>query len=103
MESKNKINPYIFLEKNLNIYLNSLPDVDEGNYNGLIVAHGDKCEQYINCFPDIPEEHIRLLHLQTYVLPYCNEVRNTENGFITPLLWINNNYQRFKQYMPKDK
>lgn len=77
-----------------------------------IGAHGDKCYSYDSEWEDagIPFSHGVMIFLISYELPYSNEVRQTDNGFIDVGDWVIENYKsghNFSQYLvdvdPTDK
>lgn len=68
----------------------------------IISAHGDKFYGYREKFNEagLTFNQGAAIGMLTYVHPYCNECRQTENGWIAPCDWIINNKNRFLKYLP---
>ncbi len=71
----------------------------------LIGAHGDKCYTYREKFPAMGLDFGQgvAIYLLTYLYPFTKEVRETDNGWVYPHKWIEENTHRFIQYLPKMK
>jgi hypothetical protein len=69
---------------------------------GIIVAHSDQCYSYQAIWEDsgVAFEHGVALYLLTYMKPWCDEVRQTDNGWIKPYEWVLDNYDRLKEFLP---
>ena len=85
----------------LNSYLKDffkILNLDPNLTESIIVADGDKCQLYKKIWKDcrIPYKHGVAMYLITKFQPYCNEVRETKNGWVYPDSWVVNNYYRFK-------
>lgn len=65
--------------------------------DGIIPAHGDKCYGYESRWEHhgIPFHHGVAIYLLTYLNPFCDEVRQTKDGWVNVDDWIVNNYYRF--------
>lgn len=93
-------NHYEWLEENLPKFFEKL-GIDYSNYCGIIVADGDKCGQYQRIweFYNVPFYHGAAIYLITKISPYCDEVRDTENGWVAPHDWVIKNYEKFKPFL----
>lgn len=95
---------YTWLEVNFPTVLKNLGLDEHIKYvNSIISADGDKCYCYQHKWKlnNIPFSHGVALYLLTNIPPYDAEVRQTKNGWISPDNWVINNYDKFKQYLPK--
>lgn len=92
---------YDWLEKHFNSFYKNVTGKDY-DVRGMIVAHGDKCYSHRDTFEKsgIPFERGVAIYLLTYINPFSKEVRETENGWIDPFVWIINNYNRFVLHFP---
>jgi hypothetical protein len=91
---------YDWLHENLEDFLRRLCIPNPDWYLGLISAHGDKFGSYKLHGATIPHEHGVAIYLLTYVLPWSKEVRDTEKGWVDPIRWVFDNYERFKPTLP---
>lgn len=98
----NRKQVYDYLYDNLNVFFKRIGLDTEVYNNGLIVAHGDKCEMYKDIWAEhgISMEHGSALYLLTFCHPFSKEVRQTENGWVHPYQWVIDNYNRFKKFLP---
>lgn len=96
------MNHYDWLRENFPHVLESL-HVDPSWAEGLITAHGDKCDTYKDRWEKygIPFHHGVACYLLTRIEPWSKEVRQTEDGWIDPGEWVANNYNRFKDILPE--
>ena len=60
------------------------------NPNELAVAHGDKCYSQRDGWEKqgVPFNHGALIYLFTYMKPYSEYVRNTDDGWVNPHNWV---------------
>jgi hypothetical protein len=86
------------------MFLENIGHGDKWKWNGgIVVAHGDKGY----CYSDEWEEHGipfhegMVVYLLSYLAPWGNEVRNTDHGFVDPKEWVIDNYDKFKDDIPK--
>lgn len=91
------MNHYKWLDKNFGEFLSKIgknPD----NYKGLIVADGDKAYGFESIWNDnnIPFCHGVAIYLISKLAPYCDECRNTKNGWVPVEQWVIDNYKKFK-------
>lgn len=115
-----KNNHYIWLEKHLkNIFTAIETDLNAQGiknslnwerYNaGIISAHGDKAYGYRDYWNEnnVPFFHGVAVYLLTYCQPFYEEARENEMNqekFAVPVkLWVVQNYERFKKYLPPAK
>ena len=96
------MNHYNWLEQNLPDFFEKL-DIDYNRYRGCIVSDGDKAEGYKASFEAVGLHyyHGDAIYLLTNIPPYSNEVRNTDNGWVSPQKWIIENKDRFLPYLNK--
>jgi hypothetical protein len=99
--SKPWVNHYEYLDKHLPKFFESV-GVSFENNAGIITAHGDKCYSYRGKWSDagIPFEHGVAIYLLTYVRPFSQECRETENGWKDPCEWVIENYEKFSLLLP---
>lgn len=66
------------------------------NPNDLSVAHGDKCYGYRNVWEKagVPFNHGALVYLLTYMAPYSQQVRQTDNGWVPVEDWVIDFYKK---------
>ena len=97
-------NHYDWLEENFATFLNNLGIKNTDWYMGLISAHGDKCYTFKELWAshNIPFNHGVAIYLLSHMRPYSNETRETDHGFVYVDKWVVDNYDRFKQYLPKE-
>ena len=93
-------NHYHWLERHFSTFTKALGL--EYSLTGLISAHGDKCYSYRVRWENngIPFFHGVAIYLLTYVFPYSKESRETDNGWVPPVIWVVDNYDRFKEFLP---
>jgi hypothetical protein len=93
-------NHYIWLDKNLPIFLDRLGVQEYAP--GLIRAHGDKCYSYKEIWKKggLHFYHGVAIYLLTYCRPFYKEVRETELGWISPQDWVLGNKDRFISLLP---
>ena len=91
---------YDWLEEHFSDFVNKVGS-DIGWCGGLVGTHGDKGYQYKDSWKsaNIPFSHGMAIYLLTYLPPFSKEVRNTDNGFVQPHLWVIENYNRFKPFL----
>jgi len=96
------MNHYEWLEENLPIFFKNI-GVKFPSVTGLITAHGDKVYSYKRIWEEnnIHFYHGTALYLLGHLQPYSKEVRETQNGWVAPVEWVINNYDRFKEFLPK--
>lgn len=70
--------------------------------NGIIVAHGDKCYGYKQGWEEggLHFFHGAAIYMLTYLAPFAEEVRSTNNGWVAPGDWVLANKDRFLPYLP---
>jgi len=92
---------YAWLENHLQQFFDQVLPTHYAGVSGLIVAHGDKCEQYKVEWArqGIPFNHGVALYLLTRVAPYCDQVRDTPTGWVAPAAWVVANYDRFRSLL----
>ncbi len=96
-------NHYTWLDSHFDQFLDNMKHPRHGeSFNGMIVAHGDKCYGYK---PDwaqvgIPFEHGVAMYLLTYLHPWSSEVRETKDRWVDPWVWVIENYSGFSAYLP---
>lgn len=94
---------YDWLENNFFVFLKELglskKQID--NNIGIIVAHGDKCYSYESIWDEhnIPFKYGVALYLLSYINPWSDTCRNTNNGFIKPYEWVIDNYRKYKEIL----
>lgn len=90
------MNHYDWLEQNLNKLYGLLNIKYSGN--GVIVADGDKCYGYEDKWRKhgVPFEHGVALYIMSKDKPFCNEVRQTANGWIDVSDWVIKKYSEVK-------
>lgn len=98
----NSENHYRWLGENLNDFWIKVTgkSLQESGCAGIISAHGDKCYSYRTTWD---KAGIRFpqgvaIYLLSYIEPFCQEVRHTKNGWVSPGDWVTNNYNRFKDF-----
>jgi hypothetical protein len=99
-----KVSHYKYLDIAFPMFLKNIGYGDKWEWNcGIVTAHGDKGYCYRDDWEehDIPFHEGMAVYLLTYMNPWANEVRNTDNGFVDPREWVINNYDRFKNDIPK--
>jgi hypothetical protein len=99
-----KVSHYKYLDIAFPMFLKNIGHGDKWEWNcGIVTAHGDKGYSYRNDWEErnIPFHEGMVLYLLTYMNPWANEARNTNHGFIDPKEWVINNYDRFKNDIPK--
>lgn len=98
-----RYNHYMWLEKYLPAFFEAVGVKWQGNA-GIISAHGDKGSTYKRKWAEagIHYHHGMAIFLLTYCRPYCNEVRETENGWVAPCDWVIKNYDRFKSHLSNE-
>lgn len=103
------MNHYDWLDKYLPPFLNKLNIDFNTRCPGIISAHADKCYTYRSKWENtgIPFPHGVAVYLLTYLNPYANTVRETNQGWIPPEKWVIDNYPKFKNLLepipPYDK
>ena len=102
------MNHYKWLDKNFIQFLLNLGMLEKyaKDTTGISGAHGDKGYQYKEIWKEngIHFYHGMAIYLLTYLLPYNNESRETEKGWVAPCQWVVDNYEKghnFKQYLPE--
>ena len=98
-----KIDHYKYLDIAFPMFLENIGIGCRWNNNcGIVTSHGDKEYFYESPWEDegIPFHEGMVLYLLTYFKPYCDEVRETENGWVAPIDWVIDNYKRFKDHIP---
>lgn len=93
------MNHYEWCEKNLKTFFSRVNiDVSQKLIDNLMVCDGDKIYQYKYKFEknNIPFFHGVAMYLMLDFPPYSSQVRETQNGFISPSDWIIENYPKFK-------
>ena len=93
-------NHYHWLHANFSTFLHNLGVGRPDWYAGFIGAHGDKFPEYNLSGTDIPHEHGVAIYLLTYISPWSQEVRETDHGWVDPIQWVRDNYERFKLSLP---
>jgi len=90
------------LEENLETIFNNL-NLNYSHHCGIIRCHEDKAYSYRNLWEKegIHFFHGMAMYLLSYVLPYSEECRDTELGWVPVELWVIDNYDRFKNHFPK--
>jgi len=85
--------PTIFAELGLNF----------DHHSGIVGAHGDKCYCYRYDWEEhgIPFEHGVALYLLTYVRPYSETVRETDDGWVDACEWVIEQYPNFRDMLTK--
>lgn len=97
---------YDWLDENLMQFVENLKEtpLEVQSYinRGIINAHGDKCSCYKYDWDKvgIPFEHGVAIFLLSYLKPFSDEVRETENGWVDVRVWVEKNYSRFLPYLP---
>lgn len=104
--SENSYKEYFaWLDKNFLNFLGNLGiDCLDKGYSGIIIAHGDKCEQYKKRWEDagVPYYHGACLYLLSHSFtPWCHTVRKTPKGWIDPCQWVIDHYSEFKDKLPQ--
>ena len=96
---------YGWLDKNFNAFLIELgySEQQAAEYQGLIVADGDKAYQYQDRWEDagIPFNHGVAIYLLSKTHHFSNQVRQTATGWVAPVEWVQDNYMRFKDVLLK--
>ena len=69
--------------------------------SGVIAADGDKCYDYEDDWKEagIPFPHGVAIYILSKEKPYCNEVRDTKNGWVNVYKWVIAKYPEFKQFL----
>jgi hypothetical protein len=95
------VSHYNWLSDNLIPFLKSLDVRGAEHCRGYIVAHGDKCYSYRQAWEEagIPFEHGVAIYLLTYISPFSSESRETTQGWVKPVDWVIDNYERFKPHL----
>jgi hypothetical protein len=95
------MNHYNWLNKNLKIFFDRLEI--SINTTSLIIAHGDKCDQYKNIWAkeNIPFEHGVAIYLLSHCPKWAETCRQTPNGFVPPVDWVINTYSQVYLLLPK--
>ena len=86
------MNHYDWLDDNLEKFFYNI-GVEIDYHQGLITAHGDKCYDYEDTWKKhgIPFHHGVAIYLLSYIKPYDNESRETDNGWMPVNKWVINN------------
>ncbi len=95
---------YNWLDKNFWKFLENLDHGNLRNWNGgIITAHGDKCYGYRLVWKrnHIPFAHGVALYLLTYMKPWSDEVRESDEGWVDPSSWVITNYKKFIDKLPE--
>lgn len=92
---------YEYLEKNFFVISSAL-GINAMQYNGMIVAHGDKADSFRTTFEDAGIHFYKgvAIYLLTYIKPYSDECRQTKNGWVDPGKWVIQNKDKFLPYLP---
>ena len=98
------MNHYDWLEEHLKEFFENV-GVEIDYHSGLITAHGDKCYGYEHIWTEneIPFRYGVAIYLLSYMKPFSDEVRDTENEWVYPDIWVITNYLRFLPFFPKEK
>ncbi len=93
---------YDWLGEHLTTFLTNLNFPYPDQRTSWISAHGDKCYNYKQRWKEhgVPFDHGVAIYLLSYHRPYSVEVRETENGWVDPVTWVINNYDRFNKFLP---
>lgn len=94
-------NHYKYLEKVLPDFFKAVglnPDLAAG----LEVAHGDKAGQYQVLWEEAGIHFYKgcAIYLLSYCAPFSSEVRQTENGWVSPCDWVIANKDKFMSLLP---
>ncbi|KOS61498.1 hypothetical protein FJQ98_16330 [Lysinibacillus agricola] len=98
------MNTYEWLDVNFQIVLRNLNLNEHIPYSqSLISSDADKCYGYESIWnkKNVPFEHGSALYLISKLPPYDKEVRYTSNGWVAPDKWVIDNYERFKEHLPR--
>ena len=76
--------------------------LDSDQARGAISAHGDKAYMYRDVWESkgIPFEHGVALYILSYFKPFSKEVREVEEEWVDPCIWVYENYSRFERFIP---
>lgn len=89
---------YAYLEQNCKEFDIAIGlKLGNGTYD-VISAHADKCYSYKSIWAehDILFVHGVMLFLLSYIRPYSDTVRDTNNGFVAPVKWVTEMYKNDK-------
>jgi len=94
-------NPYAWLNDNMNTFL-SLLKIEGVNSESLIILHSDKCKDYKAFWNEqnIPFAHGIAIYLLMYIPIFSKEIQNTTIGWMSPYMWVIDNYPKFKPFLP---
>lgn len=100
-----KINHYKWLEKHFPAFAYKVGLrgwTSESQASGILAAHGDKCYGYKYTWEKAGIEfpHGVAIYLLTYEKPFWDEVRETKDGWVSPLEWVITNKDRFLPHLP---
>lgn len=93
---------YDWLKQNLKAFSTCF---DVEIHSGFISAHGDKCYGYQDTWEkeSIPFGLGVAIYFLTYVRPYSEAVRDTENGWVAPDKWVvdffKENQEKLSQFL----
>jgi hypothetical protein len=92
---------YDYLEENLESFFLKIGIKPERFNKGIIVAHGDKCYGYEDTWEKagLHFYHGVAIYLLTYLRPFCDEVRETKQGWVDVSKWIIENKDRFLPFL----
>lgn len=96
-----RVNHYHWLEKHFQTFLENLGI--EGDYRGLIGAHGDKCYGFQHVFEEhgVEFSHGVAIYLLTHMGPFSEEVRQRPDGsFVRFPDWFVREKDRFLKHLP---
>jgi len=96
-----KTNHYDYLDQNLPGFFEKV-GIDWESNRGIIVCHGDKAYSY-RCQWEAAGIHFYhgvALYLLSYCYPFDLEVRETEQGWVSPQDWVIQKYPQYQEYLP---